>query len=305
MNLRTKTIAWACAALALAWVATAQPAQARWRFHDDSVGEKITAPPGGMRSQTCAGRLQATSGWGTSSYGDDPATFQIPAHARTRVRYEVWQTPPGFDSFAGAVEDRAAHAVYLEDPDGTRHRATLVGGVTTPARAPLPTPEPSGGNPNLGGVWVFASAPISVPLTGVVPGDTLGLIPVGTGSFVDVTAMDCGLPVLTGKVDVLPGSRSNTVHPTDAAELIPVRIFGSRRLDVRRITTVHLGEAAPASVGAPRDVDRDGRPDRVYTFRQEATDIMCIDTAVKVTGQTRDHTRFQVRSPITTAGCDG
>jgi hypothetical protein len=32
---------------------------------------------------------------------------------------------------------------------------------------------------------------------------------------------------------------------------------------------------------------------------------MCIDTAVKVTGQTRDHKRFQGHNRIATAGCDG
>jgi hypothetical protein len=310
MNLRTKTIASACAALALAWVASAQPAHARWRFHDDAVGEKITAPPGGTRAQTCAGRLQGTAGYGhfiDVANGENPAAFQIPAQATIAVSYRVWKAPRGFHSFQGAVEDTAAGAVYFEDPDGTRHQATSVGRVTTPRRAVLRTPEPSGGNPNVSDNFVFASAPISVPLTGVAPGDALGLIPAGGGGgiFVSVTAMNCGLPVLKSKVDVLPGSRNNPVHPTNAAELIPVRVFGSRRLDVRRITTVRLGEAAPASARPPRDVNRDGRPDRTYYFRQGDTDMMCIDTVVKVTGQTRDHKRFQGHNRITTAGCDG
>jgi hypothetical protein len=56
MTLRTKPIASACAALALglAWAATAQPALARYHFHNSSVGEMITSPPGGTRAQTYA-----------------------------------------------------------------------------------------------------------------------------------------------------------------------------------------------------------------------------------------------------------
>jgi hypothetical protein len=312
MTLRTKTIASACAVLALAWAVSAQPAQARWTFHDDSLGESITAPPGGTRAQTCAGRLEATSGYGhfiDVANGEDPATFEIPAAARTAVGYEVWKAPPGFHSFSGALEDFDTGQVYFEDPDGTRHPAALVGGVTTPPRAVLATPVPAGGNRNVSDNFVFTSAPLSAPLTGVAPGDVLGLIPAADGSgggiFVDVTAMDCGLPVLKSKIDVIPGSQVNTVHPNDAEELVPVRIFGSPRLRVRRITSVHLGEATPASARPPRDVNRDGRPDRLYQFRQGDTRMMCIDTGVKVTGRTSDRLRFQGRNPITTAGCDG
>jgi hypothetical protein len=124
--------------------------------------------------------------------------------------------------------------------------------------------------------------------------------------------MDCGLPVLPAKVDVVPGSQSNTVHPNDPDELVPARVFGSARLRVRRITEVHLGEAAPTSVPPelepslqPRDVNGDGRLDRLYYFRQDDTDMMCIDTDVPMTGRTSDNKRFQGRNHITTAGCDG
>jgi hypothetical protein len=312
MTLRTKTIAAACATVALAWAVSAQPALARWSFHDDSLGETITAPPGGTRAQTCAGRLVAVSGGAkyiSFERGEDPATFQIPAYMTTAVDYEVWKAPPGLRLREG--ED---NGVYFEDPDGTRHPATLVARVTTPPRKALPTPVPQDGNPKVSDNFVFTSAPISVPLRGVAPGDALGLRPApeGGGIFVEVTAMDCRLPVLKAKVDVLPGSRDNTVRPNNAEELVPVRIFGSRNLRVTRITEVHLGEAAPTSVPPalqpslrPRDVNRDGRPDRLYYFRQGDTDMMCIDIGVKVTGRTSDHKRFQGRNPIATAGCDG
>jgi hypothetical protein len=248
------------------------------------------------------------------SGGEDPADFQIPPEATTRgIDYEVWKAPPGFDTFQGGREGDNGE-VYFEDPDGTRHLATLVGSVTTRPLAVLPTPVPSEGNPNVSDNFVFATAPISVPLRGVVPGNALGLRPApeGGGIFVSVTAINCGLPVLTAKVDVLPGSQANTVHPESRDELVPVRIFGRPRLGVRKITAVHLGEAAPATVPAalqpslrPRDVNGDGRLDRLYYFKQGDTDMQCIDTDVTVTGRTSDRKRFQGTNEITTAGCAG
>jgi hypothetical protein len=127
MTLRTTTVASTCAALALAWVAGAQPALARWTFHDDTVGEEVVAPPGGTRAQTCATRLEAVSGYESGidvTGGEDPSAFQIPSQALTAVSYEVWKAPAGFHSFQRASRD--AQGVYLEDPDGTRHSATLV-----------------------------------------------------------------------------------------------------------------------------------------------------------------------------------
>jgi hypothetical protein len=100
------------------------------------------------------------------------------------------------------------------------------------------------------------------------------------------------------------------VHPKKADGLVPVRIFGSKSLNVRKIKEVHLGEAAPASVPAqlkpslqPKDVNKDGRLDRLYYFRQGDTDIMCIDTSAKVTGLTSDKKRFEGKNTIATEGC--
>ena len=317
MTLRTTIIASTCATLALAWVAASSPASARWTFHDESLGEKVVAPPGGTRAQTCSDHLHAWSGSAAFidvEAGDDPESYEIPSWARTPVDYQVWKAPRGFDNFSGAIQDTEAGEVYFEDLDGTRHQATLVAAVTTPDREPLGTPEPSNGNPELSGNFVFTAAPISARLRGVAPGDVLGLIPAAEagGIFVDVTAMNCGLPLLRSRVDVVPGSRANTVNPQDGTALVPTRIFGSRHLNVRRIRVVHLGEAAPATVPEalkpslrPRDVDGDGRLDRLYYFRQGETDIMCIDTSVRVTGRTSDAKLFQARSEITTSGCDG
>ena len=316
MTLRSRTIASACATFALVWAASAQPALARWTFHNDAVGEEVTAPPGGTRAQTCAGRLRAVAGYGhfiDVANGEDPAAYQLPPHATRAVNYEVWKAPQGFASFRSAQEEENGQ-VYFQDSDGTRHLATLLATARTRPRTLLPTPLPANGNPNVTDTFVYTTAPISVPLRGIAPRDALGLRPAGEGGgiFISVTAMNCGLSVLRAKVDVRPGSRANTVHPESPEELVPVRIFGSPRLGVRTITTVHLGEAAPTTVPPvlkpslrPRDVNGDGRLDRLYYFRQGDTDIRCIDTHVQVTGLTSAHKRFQGKNAIATAGCAG
>jgi hypothetical protein len=107
-------------------------------------------------------------------------------------------------------------------------------------------------------------------------------------------------------VDLRPRSQQNTVRPEAFGELVPVRVFGSRQLRVRRISSVYLGEAAPAPgqpPRRPRDVNGDGHLDRVFVFRQGDTRMMCIDGRVKVTGRTSDAKRFQDRVPITPTGC--
>lgn len=313
MELRTRTVASGCAALALgvALAASAQPALARWTFHDSSIGETITAPAGGTRSQTCTDRLLGAGGWATFvdvENGEDPAEVVIPPGATSRVDYEVWKAPAGFDSFNLASEDDSG--VYFEDTDGTRHPAASVGRVTTPPRSVLRAPRPANGDSAVSDNFVFTSASISLPLRGVAPGDVLGLRPAGHGGgiFVNVVAMDCSLPVLKAKADVVPGSATNVLQPKKPEELVPVRVFGRSGLAVRRITEVHLGQAPPASVPPelqpsmrPADVNGDGRLDRLYYFRQGDTDVMCDDTSVTLTGLTSDRKRFQARSPIATS----
>jgi hypothetical protein len=311
MTLRTRTIAGVAAIAALAVVGAAAPAAyARWKFHNDAIGETVVAPDGGTRANTCDDRLRAVAGYGhfiDVAGGEDPADFQLPSQALNSVGYKVWKPPAGFDSFAGAQENPTTGRVYFEDADGTHHKAKLVGSETTPPRAPLPDPVPAGGDPGESDNYVFTTAPLKVDLSGVKPGDLLGLAPaVGTGGiFTTVRAMNCDLPVLGARVNVVPGSEDNLVFPHQGTDQLPVRVFGSKRLKVRHITEIHLGDAAPFSAEPPQDMDGDGRADRLYRFQQEPTDIQCIDDTVKVTGRTSDGVRFQERSPITTAGCTG
>lgn len=313
MTIRTRTTTAAVvSSLAVTLVAAALPAQAgRWKFHDASVGEAMVAPPGATRAATCTHRLRAVAGYGSFvdvEGGEDPGAFPLPPDASNAVAYRVWKAPAGFDSFASAFQDFDTGQVIFLDPDGvTEHPATLVGSVTTPPRQPLETPRPAGGERGVSDNYVFTTAPISVALTGVRPGDLLGLAPQGEagGIFVEARAIDCGLPVVGARVDLRPGTRDDVVRPHEPTDLVPVRVFGSRRLSVRHVATIRLGEAVSVSAQRPRDADHDGRADRVYVFAQGDTDIQCVDTGVRVTGRTTDRVRFDGRTPIVTTGCAG
>ncbi|WP_432478225.1 hypothetical protein [Nocardioides sp. GXQ0305] len=306
MTLRTKTIATgaALAALAALLAATTAPAQARWRFHDPSVGEAMFAPPGGTRADTCADRVRGRTGYsGVFESSQEP----LPPEATTSVTYEVWKAPEGFLNFQRAVTEDSGQVVF-HALDGSIHPATRVGTATTALRSDLDPAEPWGLDPGeLDQLFVIASAPISIPLTDVQAGDRLGLAPEPNlrAHFVNLRVINCDLPVLEPRVDLLPASPTNVVRPHNTTDRVSVRIFGSRRLLVRHINEVHLGEAEPVEVRAPRDVDGDGRADRTYVFTQGSTDIQCYDNGVKVTGRTTDRVRFQVRSQITVVGCAG
>lgn len=312
MKLASRTVASTVAAAAIAAavpLAVAAPSQARWVFHDAAVGEVVVAPDGGTRADTCRGRLRAVAGWATFvdvQGGEDPTTVPVPPDALSSARYQVWKAPAGFDSFDSAFLDQDTDGVVFQDGE-TLRPARLVGAATTPVRSLVATPRPAGGDPGRSDNYVFATAPFSVDLTGVRPGDLLGLAPRGSGGgiFVELRAIECGLPVRGARVDLLPGSAENVVEPHVAAELLPVRVFGSPRLQVRQLERIRLGVAAPVAVRAPRDHDRDGRADRVYLFAQGDTDIQCVDRGVVLTGRVGDRERISARSPIVTAGCTG
>ena len=129
--------------------------------------------------------------------------------------------------------------------------------------------------------------------------------------MITLTAINCTLPVIKAKVDVRPGTRVNTVYPNNGNKLVSVRIFGSKRIQVKKIVNAHLGEAPPAAVPKslkkslrPKDVNKDGRLDRLFYFRMNQTDIRCHDKTTRVTGRTSDKKRFQSNASIVTADCD-
>ena len=164
--------------------------------------------------------------------------------------------------------------------------ATLVLAFDTPPRRPVPTTFVA--DPTVSGAFVVTLARFSVELpSSVHVGDPLGLRPGDTDAiFIDLTAVACPSPV-TARVDVRPSSSANRVFLKQPDSLVPVRVFGSAKVDVTQIVRVRLEYALPTEQAAARDANHDGYLDRVYSFRTAATGIVCGQKNVTVTGGLR------------------
>jgi hypothetical protein len=277
-------------------------AEARWNVHDEGDASHPIPPPGAYEDQTCTDRLRGATGFIQSvSPGTDPNQMDIPSYGYDPVVYHLWKAPPGYIHFN---EQSSPEDVTATDDAGHEVQATRLPSFTTPPRASIgfayPALGPASGDTN----YVFTQARFTVPLPASVhPGDTLAYEPaVGTGVFVVATAIHCPAP-LTAHVDVRPGSSANRLHPRRLQSLVPVRIFGSTRVDVTKIHRLRLGWALPADQAPAGDADHDGYPDRVYYFRQWRTGITCGQTHVRVTGGLPDHRVFKGTAAVTTAGC--
>ena len=231
------------------------------------------------------------------------------------MTYDVWKAPAVVTSFGGAQQDLdpnngATLAVWF-DVNGTRVDASRVRQFSVASRAPLDPPEqfdPSL-DPTVGQLWLYSKADFSATFAAgaVNAGDVLGLKPAFGGSdFLSLTAIDCSPQPVTARIDVLPGTSSNVIHPKVKTPLIPVLVYGSNALNVRSIvkSSVRLQNARAADVSATRsrpfDADHDGKLDRRYYFSPVKTGITCGQTSVTLTGRTESGIHFTGTNPIQT-----
>jgi hypothetical protein len=281
-------------------------ALATWRVHNDVDITQIdpAAVTGGTEEQTCPDAFHGQSAWSTSVPPDeDPESLRpgTGSPAYQPVDYVVWKAPPGASGGDFQEADVGDDVNYLL-PDGHLVPAIFVMRFTTPARAAVPAqlvfPPASTTSDNL---YFFSltdfTARFPTGAAQLAPGDIVGVKPLAGGStFIDLTVIDCTPPPVTARIDVLPGLRTNYVAPWLRAPVLPVLVYGSPALSVRAIASVHLQDAAAASVPAilsrPFDANRDGNLDRVYFFSPAATGITCGQTSVTLTGQTTDGTHI-------------
>jgi hypothetical protein len=185
-------VALACAAVLTVGAA---PALAKWSVHNSNDVTQMTSPPGGTEDQTCSDRLVGETGWSVFVSPDTPAPDPLPPGAFTGVNYELWKAPPGFSNMNEAVEEFDPDGNFLGytffDLNGDPFPATQVKAFTTAPRVALPQPIPVNGGPPTGDVYVFTAADFDEALSGVAPGDSLGLKPTGGATFLTLTAVDC------------------------------------------------------------------------------------------------------------------
>lgn len=176
-------------------VTWAAPANAGWRVHNENDFTLMTPPPGGTELQTCTDSVVGEAGWGSFVSPEQPAPDPIPSSATTPANYELWKAPPGFSSMGDGLEEvdgsgNVTGYVFF-DLNGNESHATLVKYFTTANRALLPTPVPVNDGDPAGDYWIYSSVGFDEAITGVSAGDVLGLRPVGTFVWSDLTAIDC------------------------------------------------------------------------------------------------------------------
>ena len=174
--------------LALLVVMAAGASANRWVVHDGGTVTSMGIAPSGTDNQLCSDQVFGLAGWSTTiSSEDDPSTFPVPASALVQVHYQIFSGPPGVTLFVN--DEFTPYQVGYNDADGNFHQANLAATLTTAKREAQDPVE-------LGTDWyVFASASFWSRLTGVSPGDTLGVKPHPSSAFATVAkwvATDCG-----------------------------------------------------------------------------------------------------------------
>jgi hypothetical protein len=108
------------------------------------------------------------------------------------------------------------------------------------------------------------------------------------------------------RIDVKPGEAPNSVNPGSNG-VIPVAILGTASLDVRKVDAASVrlgvGQVSSRSGGHLEDVNGDGRPDLVFQFPTQGTQLRCGDTVLVLTGQTIDGVVISGFDAVVTPGC--
>jgi hypothetical protein len=215
----------------------------------------MTAPAGGTESQTCPGRLVGETGWATFlPPEDDPATYvpELASGAYSPVTYDVWQAPPGFDTWDADAEldpNTGAPIGFTFSDDTGAHPATKVTQFVTAALTPLQPPflMDGDGDPSDGGQYVFTTAPISASLPpSVAPGNLLGLLPAGGPSTVlPLSVIDCtpfaaqGIPLRVTKMVRFTTSVATFTGPGNPTDYSATIAWGDR--SAKSVGTVGTG----------------------------------------------------------------
>jgi hypothetical protein len=105
-------------------------------------------------------------------------------------------------------------------------------------------------------------------------------------------------PITEVLIDIKPGRFPNSIDLRKSGN-VPVAVMSSPTFDATTIdpSTVKFAGAPALSIGGrPRDVNHDGRPDKVFRFNTEALQLTTEDTQACLSGETVTGVKFR--------GCD-
>jgi hypothetical protein len=124
-----------------------------------------------------------------------------------------------------------------------------------------------------------------LPFTQTVPqGFAVRYVAIPPGSTADDVSHPVVDPVPTcflwGPIDFMPGSSTNSIHPTGTGG-VKVALFSGPGFDATRVTGVTFGPAGAAPTGRSNvDKNGDGRLDAVFSFPIRSLGITCSTTQV-------------------------
>ena len=289
--------------VAIAAMVVASSGSAKWAIGNGTTDLDINAPNPALPGQVCTTHIEGRAGLST---GSDPAVTPPPPGPYSPLRIELFTAPAGgLDGYAGGATDQ------LDPPDPSLPTITSIASIKTSAPTALNPPEFYTGNGNED-IWEYAAAPFSfdVPAGVIADGNSVALRVGSKEAILILSATTCSPQPITASIDVLPGVSPNLVAPRVKLPVLPVRVFGSAKLDVTAIATVKLGTASPAALPPvlaqllkPRDRNGDGYLDRDYVFVPSATGITCGATSAALTGTLTNGAAFAGRDAIRTILC--
>jgi len=271
----------------------------------------------GSEFNTCGDHISGLIGWGTT------LTLQqlggsLPPEATGPADYEVFQFPPGADP-----QDYSA--VFDSTGDVVLRYELVVGGTvvdiapkvstfTTGNRTVIaggPIEQPTDADPSVI-EYIYTSVPFTDPISPAAPvGATLAIKPTGGAALRLLTVVACTTPPtdVVASIDAQPGLSVNKVKVSSGLPTLVILVKGSATFNVTQITSASVGAALPVKSGifkalsTPVDLTGDGRKDRLYFFRPNATGLTCSSTSVTIAGTLSGGAHWSGTDAVKPVGC--
>ena len=272
----------------------------------------------GSEFNTCGDHISGLIGWGTTLTLDQLGG-SLPPEATGPADYEVFQFPPGANpQDYQAVFDSTGEVVLryelLDGGGNVVDTAPKVATFTTGNRTVIaggPIEQPTDADPNVI-EYIYTSVPFTQPISPAAPvGATLAIKPTGGAALRLLTVVACTTPPtdVVASIDAQPGLSVNKVKVSSGLPTLVILVKGSATLDVTTISTAKVGPASPVTSGIfkllskPADLNGDGRKDRLYFFRPNATGLTCSSTSVTIAGTLTGGAHWSGTDSVKPVGC--
>ncbi len=272
----------------------------------------------GSEFNTCGDHISGLIGWGTTLTLEQLGG-SLPAEATGPANYEVFQFPPGANpqDYQAVFDVNTGEVLRYELLDGGGNvidTAPKVSTFTTGNRTVIaggPIEQPTDADPTVI-EYIYTSVPFTQPISPAAPvGATLAIKPTGGAALRLLTVVACTTPPtdVVASIDAQPGLSVNKVKVSSGWPTLVILVKGSATFNVTQITSASVGAALPVKSGifkalsTPVDLTGDGRKDRLYFFRPNATGLTCSSTTVTIAGTLTGGAHWSGTDAVKPVGC--